>query len=59
LIIVAIFMGVFGVFTLLAGVGVGLLAISGLIFWRIQRRRNMLMAAVKKAIDTLKTQVQV
>ena len=48
--------GVFGVFSLFGSpVGaIPLLAISGLIFWRVQKRRKALMGAVTSALTTVR-----
>jgi hypothetical protein len=56
LIIVAVFAGVFGVGALFSGspASVFLIAISALIFWRVQRRRKALMHAVTTALTTVR-----
>jgi hypothetical protein len=56
LIIVAVFAGVFGVGTLFGGspAAIFLLGISGLIFWRVQKRRKTLMHAVTTALTTVR-----
>ena len=56
LIIVAVFAGVFGVGTLFGGspAAIILLGLSGLIFWRVQRRRKALMNAVTTALTTVR-----
>lgn len=56
LIIVAVFAGVFGVGTLFGGspAAILLLGISGLIFWRVQKRRKALMHAVTTALTTVR-----
>jgi hypothetical protein len=56
LIIIAVFAGVFGVFSLFGSpVGaIPLLAISGLILWRVQTRRKSLMGAVTSALTTVR-----
>jgi hypothetical protein len=56
LIIVAVFTGVFGVFSLFGSpvAALPLLAISGLIFWRVQKRRKALMGAVTTALTTVR-----
>ena len=52
LIVVAVFAGVFGVMALLGAspAAIVLLPLSGLIFWRVQRRRKALMSAVTTAL---------
>jgi hypothetical protein len=56
LIIVAVFVGVFGVFALFGSPVAAIipLGISGLIFWRVQRRRKALMSAVTSALTTVR-----
>ena len=56
LVIIAVFAGVFGVFALFGspGPGIVLVAVSGLIFWRVQRRRKALMNAVTIALTTVR-----
>jgi hypothetical protein len=56
LIIIAVFAGVFGVFSLFGSPlgAIPLLAISGLIFWRVQKRRKALMSAVTGALQTVR-----
>jgi hypothetical protein len=56
LIIVAVLAGVFGAGTLFGGspAAILLLAISGLIFWRVQKRRKALMNAVTTALTTVR-----
>jgi hypothetical protein len=56
LIIIAVFVGVFGVFALFGSPAAAIipLAISGLIFWRVQKRRNALMSAVTSALTTVR-----
>ena len=52
LIVVAVFAGVFGVMALFGAspAAIVLLPLSGLIFWRVQRRRKALMHAVTTAL---------
>jgi hypothetical protein len=55
LVIVAIFTGVFGVFSIFGSpAGIVPVAISGLIFWRVQKRRKALMNAVTSALTTVR-----
>ena len=56
LIIVAVFAGVVGAGTLVAGspAGILLLGLSGLIFWRVRRRRTALMSAVTTALTAVR-----
>lgn len=56
LIIVAVFAGVFGVMALFGAspAAIVLLPLSGLIFWRVQRRRKALMSAVNSALTTVR-----
>jgi hypothetical protein len=56
LIIIAVFAGVFGVFSLFGSpvAAIPLLAIAGVIFWRVQKRRKALMGAVTTALTTVR-----
>jgi hypothetical protein len=56
LIVVAVFAGVFGVMALFGAspAALALLPLSGLIFWRVQRRRKALMSAVTTALTTVR-----
>jgi hypothetical protein len=58
LIVIAVFSGVFGVFSLFGspGAAIVLLGISGLIFWRVQRRRKALMSAVTSALTLVRAE---
>jgi hypothetical protein len=56
LIIIAVFAGAFGVFSLFGSpvAAIPLLAIAGVIFWRVQKRRKALMGAVTTALTTVR-----
>lgn len=56
LIIIAVFAGVFGVFSVFGSpvAAIPFLAISGVIFWRVQKRRKALMGAVTTALTTVR-----
>jgi hypothetical protein len=56
LVVVAVFAGVFGVMALFGAspAAIVLLPLSGLIFWRVQRRRKALMSAVTTALTTVR-----
>ena len=56
LIIIAVFAGVFGVFSLFGSpvAAIPFLAMSGVIFWRVQTRRKALMGAVTTALTTVR-----
>ena len=56
LIIIAVFAGVFGVFSLFGSpvAAISFLAMSGAIVWRVQQRRKTLMGAVTTALTTVR-----